>query len=422
MSRVDRIMASFLFFMLFLAGCGGGGGSDPVNNGGGGTGVLKGIVYAPNGTDPIGNAVVYVPENPSKPEASKSSLQAPSNCDNPGVSFKAKSCTAADGSFTLDNLPSGNTNIVIAKGFFKKSITVNITESGIAELTREQSTLPNAGGSGAEIPRIAVVTGSFDKMENVLAKIGLGEADETGALKNGTEKFTLLDGDDSLPDGTYQNFRTILQSLVELKKYDLIVINCGTETEDLLAEPAVMSNLKQYLQDGGRIYATDLSYDYVEQVFPEFVDFFGDDAVAAPTTPEIPGSAEVGDSGITTNGDLLQPGLKAWLGTAVKCGSPGDPSNTQNCLNPDGTAHLEDFLSGWGVINGPHAGKETAVTVWVRGDVSFGGTSGVKPLTLTFPAGNGKMFYSSYHTESIPHPYFLPQERILQYLLFEIVE
>ncbi len=379
-------------------------------------------MYAPNGTDPVANAVVYVPENPEALSTLGIIPQRASTCENPGTSVKTKTCSAIDGSFSLSNVPAGRTKIVIAKGLFKKSIDVDVKAGRTTVLTKEQTTLPSTTGSGSQIPRIAVVTGSYDRMEDVLAKLGLGEVDSYGELIIGTEKFTLIDGDGSLYDYNYQTFNVLLDSITELKKYDLIIINCGTYYEDKLIEPQVLTNLRQFVQDGGRLYVTDLSYDYVEQPFPEFVDFFGSDATPSGTAEEM-NSAEVGDGGITTNADVLQEGLKNWLGSSVKCGSTSKPTNTENCLNADGTVHIEDFLGGWAVINGPHSGKDAVVTLWTRGNVSWEGWfSGVKPLTLTFSSGSGRVLYSSYHTSGTPHPYFMPQERILQYLIFEMVE
>ena len=69
-----------------------------------------------------------------------------------------------------------------------------------------------------------------------------------------------------------------------------------------------------------------------------------------------------------------------------------------------------------------HPAQTNAVTVWTRGPVSWSSGSGTKPLTMTFPSGAGKVLYSSYHTAGASHPYMLPQERILQYLIFEIVQ
>ncbi len=97
-------------------------------------------------------------------------------------------------------------------------------------------------------------------------------------------------------------------------------------------------------------------------------------------------------------------------------------------LNPDGTVHLQDFLWGWSVMVGPHTGQiGNQCKVWVEAPVSWWPDvlypetldSAVRPLTVSFHYGLGKVIYTSYHTDGEPHPGFTPQERILEYLLFE---
>lgn len=289
-------------------------------------------------------------------------------------------------------------------------------------LTSSESSLPNTSGSGSQIPAIAVVTGAFDSMEDVLAKIGLGDVSSSGSLELGTQLFTLIDGSGDLVS-SYQEFDATLADMNELNKYDLIIINCGNSHESMLTDSDVINRLRQYVNDGGRIYATDWSYDFVEQVFPEYVDFLGSDSTPE-SGAEDRNDAQMGYEDITTNAEILQSSLNSWLGSAsVKCGSLSNPSNTEGCLNFDGTVHIEDFLVGWAVIDSPHAAKSSAVTLWIEGNVEWSGSvSGVKPLTLSFTHGSGKVLYSSYHTAGSAHPYMLPQERILQYLIFEILE
>ncbi|MBI3897773.1 MAG: carboxypeptidase regulatory-like domain-containing protein [Gammaproteobacteria bacterium] len=413
-STLVRSFCLSLFAML--AGCGGGG------NGGGDEstphGTVSGTVYAPNGTDPIANALVYQPQ---ADKALRPFSRAASNCEEPGVAYVVKTCTGPDGTFQLSGLVSGSTTLVIAKGLFKKTIVVTVATDGTVALSKEQSTLPNAETDGAQVPRIAIVTGAYDRMEDVFAKLGLGTVDANGRLMLGTERFTLYSGTGDLLPTSYRKFDVLLADIGELKKYDLIVINCGTDYEDSLASADVRARLRQYVIDGGRIYATDLSYDFIEQPFPEFVDFAGSDEVAAGA-PEHLSAAELGKEGITTNASVLDVSLSGWLGLSVTCGP-----NASNCVNGDGTVHVEDFLGGWAVINGAHAGAN--VKFWTEGNVSwYSGptltetTSGVKPLTLNFTVGAGKVLFSSYHTSGSPHTHFLAQERILQYLIFEIVE
>ena len=81
------------------------------------------------------------------------------------------------------------------------------------------------------------------------------------------------------------------------------------------------------------------------------------------------------------------------------------------------------------MFNGSHPTQAANVTTWAAGLVDWFDVQnpaepfvqGVKPLTVTLQIGSGKVLYSSYHTDELePSSGFHPQERILQYLVFEL--
>lgn len=55
-------------------------------------------------------------------------------------------------------------------------------------------------------------------------------------------------------------------------------------------------------------------------------------------------------------------------------------------------------------------------TLWER---TQDGETFTKPLTASFAFGAGYVFFSSYHSEDRNSTGLLPQERVLQYLIFE---
>lgn len=166
--------------------------------------------------------------------------------------------------------------------------------------------------------------------------------------------------------------------------------------------------MRQYVEGGGKLYVTDRAYDFVEQVFPEYIDFVGSANMGA-IVPEDINAAEIGQAGIEPNADVTDMLLADWLGLVTCGGSP--------CLNNDGTVPLTGFLPGWAVMEGAHADGPGA-KFWVEAIVE-GLTS--RPLTVSFNVGLGAVLYTSYHTEDEqPHAGFRSQERILQYLVFEL--
>lgn len=371
---------------------------------------ITGKLLAPDSTTPISNALVYVPD--STIATIKTQALA---CGTPPNANWAATCTGPDGSFSFQAETSLNSiKLVFKKGSFETETSINI-QNGQANVGNVK--LQNDPTKGA--PKMAVVTGSYDQIQNVLAKLGFGEV-QNGGLKLGTEKFDLYDGDDSL-----ETSDPSIQALFEdgsdagteadIFNYDIVFFNCGTEE---LLTPQDTALLREYVQKGGKIYASDLAYDYVEQSFPEYIDFYGSDHIEE-TAPEEIGMAQVGNSDITSEA-TVDAGLKAWL-QSVTC-------RNGNCVNPDGKVHIEGFAGGWAIINQAHTAKKADVKVWATGNVTWMDTSGdevvnmsaVKPLTVTFPFGTGKVLYTSYHSEPGVEAGLIAQERILQYLVFEL--
>jgi hypothetical protein len=371
---------------------------------------LTGTVLAPNGADPVPGASVFIPSQ--VPEIFPPMVQC-EVCGSLGGSANWWITTSEyNGKFTLTGVCPGKRPVVFQNGRFRRLVWVDIPDSGTVQLTAAQTRLPRRNAEfelADSIPKIAVATGDYDKMECVLRKIGL----EDKAIEL-YEDAEVLASPSKLP-----TFASLVNDLNKLKTYNIVFINCTANTfETELQKPAVRQNISDYMQSGGRFYVTDWSYDWIEQVeaFSPFIDFEGGSPWGAP--PEKPNAAALGANGLKVNATLKAPELAQWLGQF--------PGAVQN-----GTALIQYFLSGWVVM---HAiGKD--VKLWVEGPISGQGVTGVRPLTVTFNFKNcGKILYTSYHTEGRDDEIFptafpqycggqatpSPQDRILEYLIFDI--
>jgi len=89
---------------------------------------VSGTVYAPNGTDPVYNALVYVPNGGSAPTYGVQPITPGVHCGQFGSDVTGSplvsTFSAADGSFTLRNMPSGNVPLVIQIGRWRRKITI----------------------------------------------------------------------------------------------------------------------------------------------------------------------------------------------------------------------------------------------------------------------------------------------------------
>lgn len=374
----------------------------------------------------------------------------------------ATDCTDAEGNYEIADLECGTEFTLVAKkGSFMLSIniTVNCEDTDededytdeIVELDDiefdedcgiegdvEADVSDDADAAYAvtdscdfDIANMAVITGEFDQIENVLAKLGYGEIDAAGRFDiTQPYDFTIVDGTGSLDDAEFVNVDEFLADAEMMSEYDIIFINCGIDETATASNPEVVLNLQEYVNEGGKIYATDWSYGFLENAFPWFIDFYegGDDATHAETH----GAALEGKGGITVDADVKDRTLGDWLDhVTVNNGSlknvceisDEDTDSVYGARNIDGTITIGDFLDSWAVVQGIHQneGLEDSITVHLKGIISAEDGVADLPLTMSTDLGDGKLLYSSYHTaHDCPTQGFWPQERVLQYLVFEM--
>src|SRR5690606_37907592 len=126
-------------------------------------------------------------------------------------------------------------------------------------------------------------------------------------------------------------------------------------------------NLRAFLEQGGRLYATDLAYDAVESVAPQAVDFMGG-TQGDGSAPETLDAAQLGFGGETARATVQDEGLRAWLAES-------------GALEADGTMTVTGFLPGWAMIDRVAA---ALTKVWVVGEILAGfGPSGAGQRALT---------------------------------------
>jgi hypothetical protein len=245
------------------------------------TTTVTGTVFAPNGTDPLLNALVYVPNAAVQPFTPGVS------CDQCGAAASGSplvsAVTGVDGKFTLKNVPAGTSiPLVIQLGRWRRQVTIanvpSCTNTAVpAALTR----LPKNKGEG-DIPLMAFSTGAVDALECVMRKIGVDDAEFTAPA--GTGRIHLYQG---LTDHNSQNHTATIwasggavaagspmedqlwTTQAALNKYDMVLFPCQADQADLtLRSAAVHQNLVNYANAGGRVFTTHFSYIWLFQTAP----------------------------------------------------------------------------------------------------------------------------------------------------------
>ncbi len=243
------------------------------------TTTVTGKVYAPNGTLPLYNVVVYVPNR--TPDA----LPEGTSCDRCGVVASGEpivsALTDATGAFRLENVPAGSSiPLVMQLGKWRRQIVLPevkaCDETAIADanLTR----LPRKRAEG-DMPRIAVTTGAADQLACLLPKLGIDRTElGPGGTTNGyaVEFFSgaLMPGYPATAPTGSPDARVLWDDVAKLRQYDMVVLSCeGYEATtgntdpayDAYAKPQTATSytaMAQYLAEGGRVFTTDFEYTW----------------------------------------------------------------------------------------------------------------------------------------------------------------
>jgi len=142
------------------------------------TTTVSGTVYAPNGTDPLPNVTVYIPNDvvqPFTPGVSCPVVGAP-----PSGSPLVGAVTDVNGNFTLANVPVGsNIPLVIVSGRWRRQLVIQgVTACTGNPMPANFAVMPQNHTQG-DIPLIAIATGEADPAECVLLKMGISQSEFT---------------------------------------------------------------------------------------------------------------------------------------------------------------------------------------------------------------------------------------------------
>jgi hypothetical protein len=183
---------------------------------------------------------------------------------------------------------------------------------------------PDKGSEGAETkPQIAITPSGYDNIGAVLQQMDY--------------KFT------DISDKQLQNRKL-------LSKYDVLFLNCSGACSSYAQ--ASGSALREYVQSGGSLYASDFAADYIEAAFPKHIHFKG----------------KTGKAG-NVQAKVVDIGLREVLGNQLP-------------LNFD--------MDSWVQIESVSKTHEVDVYLTVSN----------KPILAVFNYGDGQVIYTSFHNHA----------------------
>lgn len=221
------------------------------------TTTITGIVYTPNGNDPLPNVLVYIPTTPVLPfPTGVTSCQASSQLVT--GSPLVNTVTDAKGSYTLTSPALAGTNvpIVIQAGKWRRQLVIPTVTA--CATTTFSTRMPQTHLEG-DIPQIAVVSGSADAAECVLRKVGVADSEFSNPGGGGRINFYAGSGAAGASIDANTPSQTVLMSnQATLNSYDMVMFPCQGGQFD---QPTTyQNNLVNYADIGGRVFTTHYGY------------------------------------------------------------------------------------------------------------------------------------------------------------------
>ena len=396
---------------------------------------LTGTVWAPGNAPgmvppgheiPISNALVYLSIAQPAPIPQETYCERCVHAD--GVLSNAL------GEFQIPQVIPNTYWLVIQKGQFRIETQIIIGE-GARALEPDLTTLPSKSdpANGKWIPRIALAGGSYDQLEGIMGKMGIGEVDANGVFvaTSAAGNFDLYsNGNFSIDSQALGSLTDLVSDLDRMLQYHIIFIPCsGSSNASALQSQANLTNIREYVAAGGKLYVTDWSGEWMDNVFPEQVTLGGTVDTPAAAWNEATTTWDTSKFGSadgiyydSEGAEAVDTDLHEWLNGQT---GPLPNSAGEGVFNANDMRFVDNYNTierltgvqigvdgeGFPIIDEPNA--------FVIGPDRLDGEK--KPLTVSFqPTGCGRVLFSTYHTTPNSHQGLVPQERVLLYLIMEI--
>jgi hypothetical protein len=396
---------------------------------------VNGVVYAPNGTDPLPNVTVYVPNDTVQPFTP--GVDCPISGSPLSGSPLVGTITDVNGKFTIVDMPVGlNIPIVAVSGRWRVQSTVNTTACAPTAINLN---MPTSESSLGDIPKIAIATGAVDQVECVLLKMGISPTEFTdpdlGGRINlflGSTPPTATTGPGSgIDTGTPTQASLMIGDNLNdslLSQYDVLMLPCqgtadnnvdsdskGTGKATSLLGTQELANFIAFANAGGRVYSSHYSYAWMFNNSP-----FNGVVNWAPNSTQLTSGTATVNTGFTAGQTL-----STWLQDVGASTGPGQMD--LDTLRIDQTGVIAPTQS-WLTLNQSMGGVANPVMQFVF-DTPIPSASNPKPNQC------GRVLYNEYHVENsnsstgttFPHECntsaaMTPQEKLLEYMLFELTD
>jgi hypothetical protein len=272
-------------------------------------------------------------------------------------------------------------------------------------MTAPQTTLPGSAPTGDDaMPKIAVGSGNSDHLDTILTALGITTYDCFEGRK------TTLSANCPTAEATGKRISALLTDATTLNSYNLLFLSCAPgiwASYSATDQATITANLTAWVNAGGRLIATDNSYDYVSQAWGADLSWQGPTGSPWPVDGANVGDVPTGGSITATVDDA---DLTAWLKIVGITTAPSVP--------------VSGWLHNWSVMSTLPASSTQITDGTIQYTYPATGTPASLdvPLTAEFIKNRcGRVIYSSYHTLStVTASSLTAQEKILEYLILDV--
>lgn len=390
------------------------------------TTTISGTVYDPRAANalPLPNVLVYASTTPVTPvNIPASGVQCLTVQTPAGANVVAYTYTAVDGTFTLQNIPeNANYTVVIQAGKWQRQFSEPVGDTPLTSLVLNMP----ANHTQGSMPMIAIVTGAADGAECVLLDMGISQSEFTDDTQttNPGGYIHLYQGGASTGAAISPSTPTetvLTQSTNLLGGYDMVMFPCQGTNSTAALSTASQTNLVDFANAGGRLFATHYSYVYLDPAAPYDAQF---PAVADWTTTS---EQSIGIGVGTVSTDFSDGAtLAQWLQNSDATVASTSDQIDINDLRTDVGSVIAPTQS-WLTLNSGSYSSQTGNPVM---QMTFNAPVGA-------PAANqcGRVMYNDYHVitpavgiaaKTFPNECptgpngMSAQEKMLEYALFDL--
>lgn len=304
------------------------------------------------------------------------------------------------GRFRLDDLPTAFTEVTIQSGVFVGRYGVTVEANQVIGLTESGTTKvcfpTNSAGLG-------VLQGDYDKVENLIEELGFDHEVICGGY------------------GTHSAAHELLLDNARLSNFDILFVNCVSGVELRATNPEIetmKNNLRQFVRNGGSLYVSDLSSDFIAQLWPEVAVF----DTTNPSRRELDPCCLCSDCRDDCPIETIELNACDEANQLPSdCRAPSIPTGRGQTGELPASV-VSDFLrqsTGLQNLTVTFNGDNWVEIESVRDDVEVLVQSGTQPLMFLFQPypGGGKVAYTSFHIHIQATD---PMKKLLRSLIFRL--